>query len=79
MNKKEGCKYYDEEECPENCKSDWIRCDLCSADLEFVNFDEDEINCYILYSASASCSDDEKIDQMLTICPECYNKIKELP
>lgn len=72
------CKCYDDESCAIDCKHHWVKCDLCEEELDYADFDDMEINGYVVLSASLSCSDDELWDRVLIICPKCFKKIKEL-
>ena len=71
------CKYYDEESCNKDCTDDWVRCGICKEYLDYVD-DECEMNGYTVYSTSKHCCDEEHIEDVFTICPKCFEKIKSL-
>ena len=71
INKK--CKYYSIEDCSENCKKTWVKCDLCE---EFFGWcgDDQEINGFRIVEVSETCCDNEWYETVMKICPKCYKE-----
>ena len=71
------CKYYNEKYCSENCKEEWVRCGLCNEFLDNTG-EDDELNGYEIFNGSITCDDSELSDSVMIICPECFERVKQL-